>query len=83
MIALSIQLDKINKARIFTGKTGRRYLSFILIEAPDLYGNLGSVVHSVSREERAVGVKGEVVGSWKILGAKKPKQRTTTEQGAP
>ena len=31
MIAFSIDLDRINHVRIFTGKTGRRYLSFILI----------------------------------------------------
>ena len=55
MIAFSIDLDRINQARIFTGKTGRRYLSFMLIHGPDQYGNAGQVVHSISREERAGG----------------------------
>ena len=55
MIAFSIDLDRINHARIFTGRTGRRYLSFILIDGPDQYGNAGQVVHSISREERAGG----------------------------
>jgi hypothetical protein len=74
MIAFNIDLDKINRARVFTGKTGRRYLSFILIDSPDQYGNAGQVVHSVSREERAGGGKGEVVGWCKNLGvAKSPR----------
>ena len=68
MIAFSIDLDRIKQARIFTGKTGRRYLSFILIDGPDQYGNAGQVVQSISREERAAGGKGEIVGSRKHVG---------------
>jgi hypothetical protein len=81
MIAFSIDLDRINEARIFTGKTGRRYLSFILIDGPDQYGNAGHVVHSISREERAGGGKGEVVGTWKHLGVTKSRSRATPARG--
>ena len=77
MIAFSIDLDRINQARIFTGKTGRRYLSFILIGGPDQYGNAGQVVHSISREERAGGGKGEVVGTWKHLSLTKARSQGT------
>jgi hypothetical protein len=41
MIAFNIDLDKTNRVRIFTGKTGRRYLSAILIDGPDQCGNDG------------------------------------------
>jgi hypothetical protein len=44
MIALTLELGRINKARIFVGKNGKKYLSFILVEAPDVYGNAGTVV---------------------------------------
>ena len=76
MIAFNIDLDRINQARIFTGKTGRRYLSFILIDGPDQFGNAGQVVHSISREERAGGGKGEVVGTWKDLSITKTQSQT-------
>jgi hypothetical protein len=72
MIALTIDVSRINRARIFTSKTGKKYLSFILVDAPDQYGNAGQVAHSISKDERLAGGKGEVVGSWKILGANKP-----------
>ena len=75
MIAFSIDLDRVNQARIFTGKTGRRYLSFILIDGPDQYGNAGQVVHSISREERIAGRKGEIVGSWKHLSVRKTRSQ--------
>ena len=71
MIALTLDLQRINKGGVFAGKTDRRYLSFILIDAPDQYGNAGQVVHSISREERAADGKGEIVGSWKHLGVTK------------
>jgi hypothetical protein len=83
MIAINIELGKINKLRIFTSeKTNRKYLSLVLIDAPDQFGNDGQVVHSISREERLAGGKGEVCGSWKFLG-KKPEQRAMAERDAP
>jgi hypothetical protein len=74
MIALTLELGRINKARIFVGKNGKKYLSFILVEAPDVYGNAGQVVHSISKEDRAAGAKGEIVGNWKHIGGNRPKQ---------
>ena len=84
MIVFTLDLGRIDKSKIFTSaKTGKRYLSFGLVEGPDQHGNAGQVVHSISREERAGGEKGKVVGSWKHVGSKKPDQRTTMEPGAP
>jgi hypothetical protein len=75
MIALTLDLGRVNKERIFVGKTGKRYLSFVLVDGPDQYGNAGQVLHSVSKEERLAGRRGEVVGSWRIVGANKTKSR--------
>ena len=67
MIALTLELGRINKTRIFTGKTGKKYLSFILVDARDQFGNDGQVRHSVTKEERMAGRKGEIVGTWRLL----------------
>jgi hypothetical protein len=71
MIALTLDLSRIDKERIFVGKTGKKYLSFVLIDGPDQFGNDGKVVQSISKEERLAGVKGEICGNWRHLGAKK------------
>ena len=81
MIAFRVDLDKINYARIFTGKTGRRYLSFIRTDRPDEWGNNGEVIHSLSREERAAGGKGEIVGSWRHLSVTKTRSQARPTGG--
>ena len=72
MIALTLDLSRIDKKRTFVGKTGRKYLSFVLVDGVDKYGNDGMIVHSVSREERLAGVKGEICGNWRHVGNSKP-----------
>ena len=73
MIALTLDLSRVDRKRIFTGKTGRKYLSFVLVDGVDKYGNDGMIVHSVSREERLAGIKGGIVGNWRHVGGSKPK----------
>ena len=52
MIALTLDLSKVDKERIFVSpKTGKKYLNFVLLDAPDQYGNAGQVHHSVTKEE--------------------------------
>ena len=80
MIAFTLDLSRINKSRIFVGKTGKKYLSFVLIDSPDHYGNAGQVVASIPKEERLAGGKREIVGSWKILGGSKPQARAPTQK---
>ena len=42
MIALTLDLSKVDKARIYTSdKTRKKYLSLVLIHAPDRFGNAG------------------------------------------
>lgn len=67
MINLKIDVNKIDKAKLFKGEKGT-YLDVVLIETPDnQYGSDYMVVQSVSKEERAQGVKGNILGNGKIF----------------
>jgi hypothetical protein len=72
LIAIKIDVMKIAKERLFQGKTGAKYLDALLqeLDVPDAYGNNFRVVQSVSKEERAAGVRGAILGSAKYLGRK-------------
>lgn len=82
MIKISINVLKIEKDRLFVGKSGK-YLDCVLVEKPDQYGNDGFVSQDVSKEERAQGKKGTIIGNWKHLGGgkqqSKPQQRQQRE----
>ncbi|MDH4318207.1 MAG: hypothetical protein OEV64_07430 [Desulfobulbaceae bacterium] len=64
-----IDVTKIDKAHLFKGKSGT-YLDISLIEnrgGTDQYGNDGFITQGVSKEARAVGVKGPIIGNWKTI----------------
>jgi hypothetical protein len=66
-VAISIKLNmaQIEQARLFQGAKGQ-YLDatvFIDIDQFDQYGNSGMVTQDVSKEERANGVKGNILGN--------------------
>ncbi len=66
-IALKIDVTKIDKSRLFDGKNGAKYLDAIMIETPDnKFGNSHVIIQSVTKEERAAGVKGAIIGNAKI-----------------
>lgn len=68
MIAVKIDTSKVDKAKLFVGKNGTKYLDVILIETPGgKYGDF-MVVQGVSKEERAAGVRGAILGNGKNLG---------------
>lgn len=67
MIALSINLDKLDDSRIIEGKKGH-YVNLVLFDRQDDYGNDGFVAESVTKEERLRGVKGDIVGNWRNIG---------------
>ena len=83
MIVLKINCSKIPKERLFQGKNGKM-IDLVLMEnrdGPDQYGNDGFVSVSLSKEERASGARGEIVGNWKELG--KRQDGTATKRTAP
>ena len=72
-ISVQIDVNKIDKKRLYKGKKGTYLIGVIFLnEEPDEYGNNGFICESVSKEEREQGVKGEILGNVKILGNSKP-----------
>ena len=69
LIALKIDLSKIDKARLFQGKNGAQYLDAVIwvSETADQYGNCGMITQSVTKEERLAKVRGAILGNGKIL----------------
>jgi hypothetical protein len=69
IISVRIDVLKIDKARLFEGKSGT-YLDVTLLmkDEADQYGNHGMCVQQVTQEERKNGVKGPILGNAKILG---------------
>lgn len=68
-IALKIDVSKIDKERLFKGTKGT-YLdavAFIDTETETQYGDHGMITQSVSKEEKAAGVKGAILGNGKII----------------
>jgi len=78
VISISIDVTKIDKGRLITGKPQDRggeepvspkYCDLTLIETPDSqYGDSHMVVQSVSKEEREAGERGPILGNAKTFG---------------
>jgi hypothetical protein len=70
MIAIKIDVTKIDKAKLFPGKNGAKYLDIVLLDSQnDKYGNDYMAVQSVSKEEREAGQRGAILGNGKNIGA--------------
>jgi hypothetical protein len=66
MIAIKIDVTKIDKKRLFVGKKGT-YLDAVLIETPESdYGDY-MIVESITKAEREQGIKGTILGNGKIV----------------
>ena len=68
-INISIDVSKIDKARLFKGKKGT-YLdltTFIDPEKPDQYDQHGFISQSTSKEEREKGVQTTILGNCKVF----------------
>ena len=69
MITAKIDMDKIDRSKLFKGTKGT-YLDVVLIDTPGgQYGDY-MVVQSVTKEERMAGVRGAILGNGKVLGGK-------------
>ena len=68
MIAIKIDVTKIEKARLFkSDKTGSIYLDAVMIETPNSEFADYMIVQEVSKDERERGIKGNVLGNAKSL----------------
>ena len=79
MIAINIDVKKIDKAALFTGKKGT-YLNMTLMEnreGVDQYGNEGFIVQDIGMARRQAGERGAILGNWKTI---KPAQAQVPQQ---
>lgn len=70
MIAVNINVTRIDKTAIYEGKNGK-YLSLTLHEnkgGKDKFGNDGFVSQDIGKERRMKGERGEILGNYKIIG---------------
>jgi hypothetical protein len=74
MIPLNLDLSRVNtESASLSAKRVKDISTSSLSTDRTKYGNAGQVLHSVSKEERLAGRRGEVVGNWLIVGANKTK----------
>jgi len=68
VISLKIDIDKIDKSKLFKGQKGT-YLDAVVFlnDEKDQYGNNGMITQSVSKEDREKGGKGVILGNAKIV----------------
>ena len=69
-VNLKIDVTKIDKAKLFQGKNGAKYLdmtAFIDIDVQGQYGDNGMIVQSVSKEEKDAGQKGAILGNGTVF----------------
>jgi len=77
-LKLSVNVEKIEKARLFKGQKGT-YLDmtvFVDLDEQDQYGNNGFIAQSVSKEEREQGVRTEILGNTKVFYGANQTQQT-------
>lgn len=69
LIAVKINVTRIDKSAIFEGKSGK-YVDMLLMEnkdGTDQYGNEGFVTQGISKERREAGERGQIIGNWRRL----------------
>ncbi len=85
-VSLKINVSEIDKMRLFSGQKGK-YLDatvFIDLEQLDQYGNSGMITQDVSKDEKAQGVRGNILGNCKLFwteGGQAPQQQSQAGQG--
>jgi len=85
-VSLKVNVAKIDKARLFQGKNGNVYLDatvFIDVNELDQYGNSGMITQDVKKEEKAQGVKGNILGNCKVFwndAGQAPQQQAPQQQ---
>ena len=68
-INLSIDVTKIDKSKLFSGKKGTYLDATVFVDLHDLdqYGQSGMITQAVSKDEKAQGVKGAILGNAKVF----------------
>jgi hypothetical protein len=82
LIACSIDVSAINKAKIKPHQNGKKYYNFTvsLSDEEDQYGNHAMISESTTKEERDNDIKGTILGNGKVVWStperQQPKQET-------
>lgn len=80
IIQLKIDVNKIDKKRLYKGEKGTYLTAALLLnEESDEYGNNGMIVEQITKEERQSGHKGTIIGNAKIMQKKQPETIPTVE----
>jgi len=69
-IDISLDVSKIDKTALYESpKTGKKYLNLTVLirEEKDQYQNDGFIVQKISKERKAAGEKGPILGNAKIM----------------
>ena len=68
-LSLNINLSAVDQARLFQGAKGQYLDATIFVELDELdqYGNSGMITQNVTKEEKAQGVKGAILGNGKLF----------------
>lgn len=69
-VGLKIDVSKIDKSKLFSGKNGAKYLDatvFVDTDNPDQYGNNGMITQSQTKEEKDSGTYGAILGNCKVF----------------
>lgn len=86
MISASIDVTKIDKSKLRT-KGDKAFLELVLIETPNSkYDQDYMIVQGLSKEDRATGKKGAILGNAKIFGrgpTQKPTHSVTDDTNPP
>jgi hypothetical protein len=79
LVILKVNLSSVDKAHLFKGEKGI-YLDLVarINDEPDQYGNHGMVTQGITKEHRAAGVKGAILGNAKVVGSIASKPTTMT-----
>ena len=69
IVAFSINVMKITRERLVTGKDGAKYLNCVayIDNEKGQFQDNGMIVESVSKEERLAGVRGPILGNNRII----------------
>ena len=88
-VSLKINVSQIDKMRLFSGQKGKYLDATVFIDINDLdqYGNSGMITQDVSKDEKAQGVKGNILGNckvfWNDAGQSQQQQAPQYQQQAP
>ena len=81
-VNIKIDVSKIDKSKLYKGKKGTYLdaIAFIDLDELDQYENSGFIAQSVTKEEKAAGVKGNILGNTKVFWKDTQPQAPAVEQ---